>query len=662
MLIGPGGSGKSSFMDRLIHRRRMIYTSTGIDQVAIVDVDIRNPSVFYSISAFDSNDWREENLDKSLVGQLYQIAHSVQLQLAKSNLSKMTINFPAESESNISASDIEGAVAACTITPAVNEDISKLISSAVAKHGNYSHFDDLLRRNVSLYFRDVGGQVEFQEMISLLMFGPSIFFFIFRADQEFDNTFKVGYRKSVTETVNFYTSSITIKDALLQCLASVYAMDTPKPSVHTQKSHVFIVATHRDQLGPLAEQKLSELNSYLIALIKENGFQSLVQYADRVKNEVLFAVDNTSDDDIDFVPIRSKICDLITSHKEFTVEYPISYLLFSLELRSDKRSILSLDECREMAGKYKIVGNEVLHLLYFLHFQLGIIHFIDIEGVVRIVMKQPEDMFDKVTDLVVRTFSSNSFNLEEVDNLEKKGILTFSTFESVISSKDGITASDFLKILVHLRIIAEFKKPGEHEKLYFIPCVLDHVPRPTTGDMATDIPPLFIKFKCGHCPKGLFGVLITHLMNLEANINNISFTLRDDKIFKNQVSFYVNSSCQQDEISIRLTSLLIEINFYPDHCEDRDMTVAFVCNEVRIKILDYIFSSLDILHYSKDNVGPVMCIKCASCSQLHQVKEGKKQTTIYCSKDHKTARLFSQAGYWWNHKGKLLLVLIVKGM
>ena len=77
------------------------------------------------------------------------------------------------------------------------------------------------------------------------------------------------------------------------------------------------------------------------------------------------AVDNTSVSDDDFKAIRSKVHNLIVSRKEFTIEYPISYLLFCLELQSDQRSVLTLEECRAMAAKYKIVGDQVRGLIYW---------------------------------------------------------------------------------------------------------------------------------------------------------------------------------------------------------------------------------------------------------------------------------------------------------
>ena len=50
----------------------------------------------------------------------------------------------------------------------------KNISSVLQKYGikNFKYS----KKTNSLYLRDAGGQVEFQEMVALLIFGPSLFF------------------------------------------------------------------------------------------------------------------------------------------------------------------------------------------------------------------------------------------------------------------------------------------------------------------------------------------------------------------------------------------------------------------------------------------------------------------------------------------------------
>ena len=671
-------------MFRLIHKRRLHHTSTGVaDPVHHIDVDIRDPS-FHTVAVLDSDTWEEVKLDQSLVSQMQETARSLQRQRIQVKTSEASsrpsvAGSPTASPVTQSASPESSTTAEVdrpAVLPAkpvgsslvskflsafnfrsrrrpVSIEVTQAVSSAVKRHGGYAKFNHLLKRRFSLYLRDAGGQVEFQEMVSLLIIGPSIFFFVFRADQDLKSTFLVGYRTSATEAINSYPSSITTEEALLQCLASVYAMDTPTEAGHDSPSpHVFIVATHKDKLGPSADQKLHQLNEEVKSLIKESGFESLVQYADRAKGQVMFAVDNTSESDDDFKPIRSQVHDLVVNGKEFTVKYPFSYLLFCLELQSDQRSVLTLEECRAMAAKYKIVGDKVSHLLYFLHQRIGLIHFVNIKGVRCVAMKRPEDLFNKVTDLVVKTFSANCLSVEEAEEL-KKGILTESAFERVVSGKDeAFTASEFLKILVHLRIVAEFTRPGDQEKRYFIPCVLNHVPEFTGEEVKTDVMSLAVKFKCKHCPKGLFGVLVTHLMASHAadekESDSVSFTLIEDKIFKDQVSLYVETQSEQDVISLTLQSTHLELRFFPEDCSSRNASVSFVCNGVRERILESIVSSLDNLHYKKPNVEPVICIKCANCSQFHQVKgQGTKFVKIYCEQSRKGFCVPPQAGYWW---------------
>ena len=126
-------------------------------------------------------------------------------------------------------------------------------------------FKRFLKDSFTLYLRDTGGQVEFQEMIPLLVFGPSIFFFVFRLDLDFKKKFEVKYRKSAGESLNCYISSITTEEAFFQCLASVDAMDmSGEASVKTHKSLVFVIGTHRDKLGKSADMKIAWINLHLM--------------------------------------------------------------------------------------------------------------------------------------------------------------------------------------------------------------------------------------------------------------------------------------------------------------------------------------------------------------------------------------------------------------
>ena len=504
----------------------------------------------------------------------------------------------------------------------------------------------------SLYLRDTGGQVEFQEIIALLNFGASIFLFVFRTDVDFQSKFTMEYRVSMSESTNCYTSSITTEEALLQCLASVYAMDTSgEAGVKTHKPLVLIIGTHKDMLGPAADKKIAQLNQHLDSIIVASGFQDLVQYAGAGEGQVMFAVDNTSVGDEDFRAIRSIIYSLISGREEFTIEYPIAFLLFCLELHNLKCSILSLDECKAMAAKYGIEGDQVSHLLQFLHLRIGVIQYYDVDGLRHIVLKEPQILFNKMTNLITRTFFCKALTVKEQRDFTK-GILTASVLQSVISSTDGLTCEEFLKLLVHLRIITPYPTPGDQEERYFIPCVLNHVQEAVEEELHSDILPLSFQFLCSHCPKGLFGVLVTHLMTPESDRepddSHISFTLIEHKIFRNQVSFEVHSYEDEDEVCLKMFPSHLEVCFFPSHCEYRDMRIGEVCSQVCQVIEVCILKSLRDLHYSKDKIKPMLCFRCEHCSELHQVKKGKKHWKMYCMTFRMTSRIPLQGRCWYN--------------
>ena len=691
MFVGPNGSGKSSLMDRLLKRPRLeLSLSTGVcSPVVIVDIDTDNPSTFHSVNVIDSNTWEEVEYDTSLVRQIlvrqmnkenvttaptkhFQLITSEEIAISPSETPSLTISPTASSvpESaqlhQMHANQTEAATAkpAAASATKFNREIKEVILVVVDKCGGIKRFKKSFK-GASLYLRDTGGQVEFQEMISLLIFGPSIFLFVFRADLDFQSKFSIEYRASKSESTNCYTSSITTEEALLQCLASVYAMDTRgdlEAGVKTHKPLVFIIGTHKDKLGPSADEKIAKLNQHLDSLIVKSGFQDLVQYADAGKGQVMFTVDNTSESDEDFKAIRSKVHNLISGREEFTIVYPIAYLLFCLELQNLKRSILTLDECKAMAAKFGIEGDQVSHLLKFLHLRIGVIQYHDVDGLRHVVIKEPQVLFNKVTNLVIRTFSCKTFSCKALTTKEQrdfqKGILTASALKSIVSSDDEITSQDFLKLLVHLRIITPYPSttPGDQEKRYFIPCVLNHVEESSEESLHTDILPLSVRFQCLHCPKGLFGVLVTHLMTSEVSSGiHASFTLLEHKIFKDQVSFDVQSHSDHDEVSLKVLPSHIEIKFFPSHDEYRDLTIGEACSNVRQTIETSILRSLDDLHYNKRNVEPVMCLRCEHCSELHQVVQTKEKCfhKIYCSNTRINSRIPSQGRCWFN-EGQLI--------
>ena len=634
-------------MAKLLRRKRKLFSdSTGVSD-SVVIVDIKNPSSFCVAGVTGPDMWEEIEYDVSLVKEMKDLPE-IPMPSKKPMPSEKTTSQHAPSTSR-SLAEPEHASAhperdLQSLPKASN--VRDMVDAAVKKCGGWKQFEDSFSKSFSLYMRDAGGQIAFQEMLSVLVLGPSIFIFVFRADLDLKEKFDVQYRVSPGESLNCNTSSMSTEEAFLQCLASAYAMDTASGKVvKTHRPLVFIVGTHKDNLGPLADEKIVELNEHLESLIKSSScFQDLVEYADRDKGQVMFTVDNTSESDEDFTLIRSRIYGLVSERDEFTIEYPVSHRLFALELQHDMHAFLSFDKCKTLAAKYGIMGDEVHAVLEFLQLRVGVIQYFRAEGIAVI---KPHVLFSKVTNLIKVTFSyKKSLTAREVRIFEK-GIMTASLIKNVVK-EDDINSDKFLRLLVRFHLAIPITTSDHEEQRYFIPSVLSHAPKSNDEDLYTDIMPLSVQFRCSHCPRGLFSVLVSHLMSPGASQNQKEITLIQDKILRDQVSFEIHSHADQDEMSLKAFPSHLEFRYFPTLCEDRDTPLKEVCNNVRQVIVCSINQSLSQLGYNIEKVCPLLCLRCEFCHELHQVKKGMPNNKMYCKKYRATMRIPSSGRCWFN--------------
>ena len=653
ILKGLPEAGKSSLLDRLLNKPFQHCTSsTGLSE-GIVVVDIQPTSTLTSVTASDNSSWEVIDFDTSMYSQLdrfKQFLPSAEEESIEEGASNTTLTYEVYSVPSISE---------------VPDNIEKVLSAH-----NIKNIEDLKRKN-SFYIRDTGGQVEFQESLTLLIHGPSIFIFVMRTDVDLLKKTIIRYRSPNGDIINQYQSSISSKDALVQFLTSVCAIETTEEGVFQKggiyEAHepvVFIVGTHTDQLGARADSVIGEMNKSLDEIIHQHNFSSVIHYANAGSKTVMYTVNNTSLKDPNFRIIRSDVNTYISDRNEFSVKYPVSYLLLCLELQRIKVAVLKMEKFVHLASKFGISSDKINHLLHFLHFRIGIIQHYDVEHLSETVIKEPQVLFNKVTDLLVKTFlSAGAMKMNQRASFCEKGILEVSVLENLIDkSKDTITTEQFLAFLVHLRLAVLFTDRNGILK-YFIPSVLNHVQSSVCEERKTDIAPLAICFQLGHCPQGLFGVLISHLVNLEEIHSSISFDLSDDKIYQDQVTLLVNSCEDVDEISLKKHLSRIEVTMFLDSASSdvesesvlacRKVTPNTVCATVR-SILEYcLHLSLKTLHYNSKTLQPMLCLACPreNCSAMHEVKQGEEYCYMRCDVS-KAKCVVPQAGRFWFSEGK----------
>ena len=647
ILKGLPEAGKTTLLNRLLNRPfQEISSSTGLSD-GIVVVDIKPISTLTSAAtASDNSSWEVMDFEKSTYSQLKDIKQFLP-------------SAGEESDGNTTSDSPSHEVVKVSSNTEVSENNIREVLSA----HNIKSIEDLRLKN-SLYIRDTGGQVEFQESLTLLLQGPSIFVFVLRVDFDIHKKTIIRYRSPNGEIINKYESSISTVDALVQFLTSVSAIDTTKKGEY--KSHepvVFIVGTCTDLLESRPGSVIAEMNESLDRIIHKYGFSSIVHYANYTSSRVMYTVDNTSVKDDNFKILRSDINGYIFGRQEFLVQYPVSFLLFCLELQNIKVAVISIARFKQLASKFSITtSRQIDHLLHFLHFRMGIIQYYAIDNLSDIVIKEPQVLFNKVTELLMKTFlTSQAMKMDEQRSIQQKGILDEAVLENILGgSKNEITAKQFLAFMVHLRLAVPFTD----NKKYFFPCVLNHVQASQHEERKTDIAPLAICFELGHCPQGLFGVLISHLVS-PAKSHKVSFDLSKDTIYQDQVVLVVRSSEDRDEMSLKrhLTHIEVTMYYYSSPVEEsepsslrRGATISHLCTTV-CSILEHCLQlSMKTLRYDNKNLRPKFCLACpkSDCAiKHHEVKCGEKQDSyfMFCET---TKYAIPSPGMYWFDQGKTL--------
>ena len=490
------------------------------------------------------------------------------------------------------------------------------------KSEDFSGIRPFLDNKFSLYLSDTGGQIEFQELLPLLVAGVAIFIFIFPLNIDLDKPVAVSYRKKVGGTLkhtNSYTSSLTIKESFLQTLASIDSMEaSADPTIAKHNPYVFVVGTHKDclikELGEDgAAARIMEIDSSIQRLIKEHKFESLVVYADNSVDQVLFAVDNTREDDV-FQNIRGRIIELTEKGDEFRIQFPLSYLLASLDLQESDQPFVKRKDFATSVLRYGITEEDVDHLLYFLHSRIGQIRYFPRSDLKELIVREPQSLYNLVTSIIIRSFHTMAQHSEV-----QRGIYSMDSLhvEEFASLSEFVTPKQVVGLLKELRIIAPFYDHNAEEEKYFIPCVLNHLSESPEEDKPSSVQSLIITFKCGHCPKGMFGVLLHYILTHEDK--KLDRKLDISKIFRDQVSLEVGP--YGDVITIKFSTTYLEVRCHPSDMSQRDerFSIKNICNMVRSILTSGIEQATDCLHYSRKKTAHSLALVCRECNKVCNV-------------------------------------------
>ena len=624
VIVGPGRSGKNSLMERLMGEGPrdcgIPSASTGVLE-NVFKVEVKKLCTV--AAAANSIQWSKLEYNDEALELMMTTARSYDANASKDDDHKMTASHSEKALAcggrNESNSFSEGGPQVMSSPPKKMKLVKhhKVLDPSVRrkqKKGGgenvYVYSSDERRTSMferafklrymsglreqlesswSLYLTNTGGQIEFQELFPLLVCGPSVFFITFPLNRDFQQHYTVEYQYS-NGAIEKYPSPTTLLEEILQTLATISTLEcVGHKDVVIPKPKIFFVGTHKDLLPePSREEIIARVDNQLQVYIKETSlfYQGSIEYASPPER-LIFTVDNLSKDDEDFQNIRSALQLAVERTKDFTIQCPSSWLVFSLVLRTKYKTsqVLSYKECFTIARSCGITDRaELNNALFFIHTRLGLIRYFSVNGLNSLVVIDPQILFDKITDLIVNTFVKEHATVNEIEEFQNRGILSKAVMER-ISGKTGqnncMTKIPFdwlLKLLNYLRIAAYFRDDGGDK--YFFPAVLCRAPEPQSSSSIVPSnapPPLLIAFESGFCPRGIPGSMMTYLMTNEMK-SKLDWNLQSKKICRNQVTFGI-STLGDVIIKIKPTHLVIELDPKCDRSK-----VKSTCREACIQI------------------------------------------------------------------------------
>ena len=623
-LSGSPRSGKSSFKDRVVGRFRKTQASTGVAE-KVTRVEVSRSTV--QVGGLVWNELESSRHEAALVADKISVEmklpeiprrNLISLLIVKGidKLRRKKVRMPQLHEL---ASYDEASTGSTEVNPfQVIKNSSDIplsstptpISTTVSvqdsdSHGSYNSI-------WTQYMSDVGGQPEFQELLPNLLYGPSLFYHVFRADRSLYDKVHVEYLHSNGESMVPYDTTVSTKDAILQFLSSISSIGVGSRSKGGKQvsPKVLFIATHIDKLE--SKDKILEIDQELQRIVKETqAFKDkMIVYGS--ESCMLLPVNNLSEDESAFQDVRAVVNRVVTGSDDYCISVPYTWSLFSITIQHLKEQVLSYDTCLAVGKECGIDTTEDMdNCLWFLHHQTGILrHFKEVPELRHLIVKDPQYIFDKVTDLIVNTFTFEKTGGDMVvkEEFSKKGIFSIESFERLTSDSDLMSSSELIKLFEHLRIVAPLRTEGTPMK-YFLPCALVHVDPQEAPELAPEwLPSIFFGFSSGYCPNGIFAALVADLLHMKTGLA-FKWKFREDQIFRNQICISVGPFL--DRFRFTVSSDHISVDILPSDISLRkNHTLSKVCNHVWQQISNSLSDVIARLNYDLGKVAHRLAFQC----------------------------------------------------
>ena len=525
----------------------------------------------------------------------------------------------------------------------------KMVSRAF-KSSSSDTLQDFLNETL-IYLIDSGGQPQFQELLPILVSGPSVFVLTFSLAMPLDAEYKVVFTDKDGKR-EAYPTNMKVKDVILQSLASIRCTCSYQTNGGERvevKPRVIFMATMRSLVSA---EEIEAVDKQLTTLIEP--FKELV-----VSNgtSTIFAVDSFTEDGI--ADLRKAVLEAANDKVTKTtagvpdtspmcqVRLPTTAVALELLLRYEESGIISLEHCKRLANDCNIdPETELPHVLWLLHHSTGSIRYYPDDSTLQhYVITRPQKLYDIPSTLLTHTFAFKKGDLHRAtkDKLWTRGVFTMETLRELWGEDQVLTPELIILFLLHLNIIAQIYDTESGKMQFFMPSALVCARDDFLIVLEVRSDSVLVCFEGGYSPRGVFSSVLAFLLKMKRDMRKEplepewSLPAIKGSLCCNQATLIV--SVDNDEfdllvkLSVHLKFLEISVNSV---FEDHPVTPAQMqhgCDAILRCVSSAVQVVIQSLHYNsnaslKDGIFFPCC--CKNETTPHAVKYLPKRKLGKC--------------------------------
>ena len=487
---------------------------------------------------------------------------------------------------------------------------------------------------------DTGGQPELIEVMPSLIHNANLAMVLVSLEYGLNECPEPFYFEKGKSFTRQMSSHYTGRDIILKLASTLQAKQSVRESFN-----LYIVATHRDCVKGELKDEVETLNNKLHSLLLPTFKNELIMFEASTEcneNKIAFVLNLKAPNDDDKEALELIRTGVSKSELGKTFDTPASFFVFEQDLLQyakdvANRSILSLDECKQVGANVKMSGETVEAALVFFHRQNTFLYFRHV--LPNHIFIEPQIPFDIVNSIVRFSYKTMHGIPAKQVLLLKNGIIT----EELLSYdhisphfvKGFYEVKDAIKLFCHTFTLAPLQPSMAEEnpanrmkKEYLMMCLKPAIPNKELDHYipkSSDTVPLVVKFSSGCAPLGCFGSTIACLLS------KYGWEVHRERGLPKCLAHNIASLHDPD---LRVNIVLVDFTQYYKIFISSDLrqfpAPARVCSQVRRTVFGAVENVFEIMHLDWDKIKISPAVVC-ECTSAHHFAEFSRNL-LYCSK------------------------------